>query len=150
MTAIEPEKAQEATTPDLYFLFRLLGTAHAVTGLVDAALREHGLSAATLRLLTALVTAPEPLGPDELQAGTIGSDADVGPLLDGLERDGLIRRTRQATNGRRVRLVVTARGRARQHAAVSEVEALGSQLGEALGGEGVDPAAVGRALSALR
>jgi DNA-binding MarR family transcriptional regulator len=150
MTAIEPENAREATTPDLYFLFRLLGTAHVVTELVDAALREHGLSAATLRLLTALVTAPEPLGQDELEAAAIGSNADVGRLLDGLERDGLVRRTRQATNGRRLRLVVTARGRARQHAAATKVEALGSQLVEALGGGGVDPAAVKRALSALR
>ncbi len=150
MTAIEPEKALEATMPDLSFLFRLLGTAHAVTELVDAALREHRLSAATLRLLTALVNAPEPLEPHELHAAAAGSDADVGHLLDGLERDGLIRRTRQATNGRRVRLVVTARGRARQHAAAIKVEALGSQLAEALGGGGVDPAAVRRALSALR
>ena len=150
MTAIEPEKAQEATTPDLYFLFRLLGTAHAVTDLVDAALREHGLSAATLRLLTALVNAPEPLEPHGLQAAAVGSDADVGQLLDRLERDGLIRRTRQATNGRRARLVVTARGRARQHAAATKVETLGWQLVEAMGGDGVDTAAVRRALSALR
>jgi DNA-binding MarR family transcriptional regulator len=146
MTAIDTDRANEAITPDL--VFRLLGTAHTVTELLDGALGKLGLSAATLRLLTELVNAPQPLEPTELDRIMIGGGAEVGRLVDGIERDGLVRRTPQSGNGRAVRIVITARGRARQHAAAAHVDAVALQLNTALGG--VDATAVERALSALR
>ena len=149
MTAIETDEAQEGISPDLHMLLRLLGTAHSVTELLDAALRDIGVSAASFRLLTELVHAPEPLEPHELRAAAIGPGEDVEPLLETLERDGLVRRTAAATvDGRRMRIVITARGRARQHSAAGQIDTVGVQLWEALAG--VDAAAVGRALSALR
>jgi DNA-binding MarR family transcriptional regulator len=150
MTAIETDKAEEAIAPDL--LWWLLGTAHSVTELLDAALREVGLSATGFRLLSELVNALEPLEPHELEAAAFGPVADLEPLVDALERDGLVRRTpppaSATANGRAVRILVTARGRARQHAGARHVDALGLRLSEALAG--VDRAAVARALSALR
>jgi DNA-binding MarR family transcriptional regulator len=149
MTATDTDRAKEAITLDL--VFRLLGTAHAVTELLDGALRELGLSAATLRLLTELVNAPQPLQPSELDRAAIGGGgggADVGRLVDGLERDGLVRRTPQSGSGRSVRIVITARGRARQQAAAAHVDAVASQLATTLGG--ADATALERALSALR
>src|SRR5919108_2763985 len=131
-------------TPDL--VFRLLGTAHTVTELLDGVLHELGLSAATFRLLTELVNAPQPLEPNALDRTAIG--ADVGQLIDGLERDGLVRRTPPSGAGRTVRIVITARGRARQHAAAAHADAVALQLADALAG--VDATAVERALSALR
>ncbi|HVH68279.1 MAG TPA: hypothetical protein VM716_10460 [Gemmatimonadales bacterium] len=148
MTAIDTEKPQERFSPDLYLLFRLLGTAHTVTELLNNALRQVGLSAETLRLLTQLVNAPEPLEPQELDATAVGGGAEVGSLLDGLERDGLVRRTPPRGNGRSARVMVTARGRARQHAAAAHVDAIALQLATAL--SGVDATAVERALAALR
>jgi DNA-binding MarR family transcriptional regulator len=148
MTAIETDKAPDGITPDL--LFRLLGTAHSVTELLDAALRDVGLSALSFRLLSMLVNAPAPLEPHELEAAAFGPAADIEQLVAGLEREGLARRTPAppTTNGRRVRIVITARGRARQYAAARQIDALGVRLSEALAG--VDAAAVARALSALR
>jgi hypothetical protein len=143
MTAIKT-KGNDADS--LYMLFRLLGTAHSVTELLDDALRELGMSAGAFRLLTQLVDARQPLEPHELDAAAIG--ADVGRLIDDLERERLVRRTSQSGTGRGVRLVITARGRARQHAAAAHIETVARQLAAALGG--VDASAVERALSALR
>ena len=134
---MEATKREDAATPDL--LFRLLGTAHAVTERLDGALNELGLSTATFDILTELVSAT---GPVEW------TEPGIEQLVEALERDGLIRRMPHASASSSVRVVITARGRARAHAAAQRVGAVRHQFAQAM--EHVDCEALERALSALR
>lgn len=71
---------------------------------------ESGLSAARLSLLSVLTFAG-PRSMSELAAMEQVSGATMTRLVDGLERDGYVRRSRVASDGRAVRVQVLAAGR---------------------------------------
>lgn len=115
---------------------------------LDSTLRPLGLTSATFELLSEMVSATHPLELQELATRLRTPPSGLGPLLDGLERDGFVRRAPQPAPGRSVRVVITARGRARHGAGAELVSVVRRQLAEAMAR--VDAAAVERALSALR
>jgi len=146
MTTIKPDQAVEAITPDL--LFRLLGAAHAVTERLEGALRALGLTSATFDLLSELVNANRPLELEDLMTRVSDEPSGIGHLIEGLERDGFVRRMPHGAAESGVRVVITARGRARQQAGFALMGTVREELRQAV--ERLDAAAVERALSALR
>ncbi len=93
----------------------------------------HGLEGYEFDVLTALRRAGSPyqLSPGELVAQTLVSSGTMTNRIDRLEARGLVRRLADPTDGRAVRVRLTARGRATVDAAFADL--LGRER-ELLGG----------------
>jgi DNA-binding MarR family transcriptional regulator len=92
---------------------------------MEAALREHELSAAQYAVLSVLGR-DEPLSGADLARACNTSPQAMNGVLGGLQRDGLIERRPHPTHGRILEVVLTDEGRHRLEAstpAVREVEA---------------------------
>ena len=122
-------------------LFSFLRAAHVMTDVLDGALSETSLSAATLEALSELAEAHEPLSPRELARRLSCSFAEMAELLDGLVAQGLIER-RDAGVG------LTARGEERQRTATERVRAAHQEIADAMAT--VDASALERTLAAMR
>ncbi|NUS11125.1 MAG: MarR family transcriptional regulator [Streptomyces sp.] len=88
---------------------------------VDAQLRCHGLSVSRLRLLRALATSHEALRMRDLGDALGVAARTVTSLVDGLEREGLVVRTRHPTDRRAFLLGLTDLGRT-VHAQAEEID----------------------------
>lgn len=75
-----------------------------LTSLLEASLHEHGLSEGRLRILAWLLDMGEPVAHSQLAEATGVTKGTVTGLINGLEGDGLVRRT-PARDDRRVSLV---------------------------------------------
>jgi DNA-binding MarR family transcriptional regulator len=93
-------------------LIALQGAAAAVNGAIDRFLARYGLSQGRFAVLILLMEAEEGLKPSEIAEGAAVRRATISGLLDGLERDGLVRRAGDDKDRRAQRVVMTqvARG----------------------------------------
>ncbi|HTY71227.1 MAG TPA: MarR family transcriptional regulator [Actinomycetes bacterium] len=89
----------------------LVQTAEAFLGVVDQALRDHGLSRAGRQALAVIDGAGEPLSPTAIADRLIVTTASVTSLLDTLERKGLLMRRPDPDDRRRLHVVLTDAGR---------------------------------------
>lgn len=122
-------------------LFAFLHAAHVMTDALDGALRETGLSVATLEALSALADAGEPVSPRELAARLRCSFAEMAELLDALDAEGLIER-------RGAGLGLAPRGQDRQRAGAERVRAAHQEIADAMAT--VDASVLERTLATLR
>lgn len=92
--------------------FALLATAGAIDRDCAARLAPRGLSEGKFVLLFLLHGQPGGLSPHELAERAGVTRATVTGLLDGLERDGFLRREADAVDRRRVQVLLSAKGKA--------------------------------------
>ncbi|MGE8236187.1 MAG: MarR family winged helix-turn-helix transcriptional regulator [Stenotrophomonas indicatrix] len=107
----EAERRGDANLAPLRLCFQLLALSSAIDRDCAARLAPHGLSEGRFVVLFLLHGAGGTLPPHELaeQAGV--TRATISGLLDGLQRDGLLQRRSDAEDGRRLQIVLTARGK---------------------------------------
>lgn len=109
----EAEQRQLADVAGMRLCFETLSLAVAIDRECAALLGRHGLSEGRFVMLFLLNAAdPEGLAPHSLAERAGISRATVTGLLDGLEREGLIRRVADAHDRRALRVQLSARGRA--------------------------------------
>jgi MarR family 2-MHQ and catechol resistance regulon transcriptional repressor len=94
----------------LELLIKLSRCAASLTGRLEAALREDGLTGSQFGLLEALLHLG-PLEPCELGPKLLTSRPNVVLLIDQLEQRELVRRIPVAHDRRRIRVELTAKGR---------------------------------------
>jgi DNA-binding MarR family transcriptional regulator len=90
----------------------LLSTARAIDRDCAIRLGSHGLSEGRFVLLFLLRDRPDGLAPHVLADRAGVTRGTITGLLDGLERDGLVRRTADPEDRRRVRVMLTTSGEA--------------------------------------
>ena len=126
----------------------LLHAAHAVQDRLEAALAEVGLSEPKFVALTHLVRAGEPLSLSECATRMTCVRSNITQLIDRLEAEGLVRRVDDPADRRGVRAAVTPLGAERQAAGERRMEQVQKEFVKSL--SGVDRAALGRALAAIK
>ncbi|WP_295516360.1 MarR family winged helix-turn-helix transcriptional regulator [uncultured Stenotrophomonas sp.] len=95
----------------LRLCFQLLSLSTAIDRDCATRLAPHGLSEGRFIVLFLLHGAGGTLPPHELAERAGVTRATVSGLLDGLQREGLLHRRHDAEDGRRLQIVLTARGR---------------------------------------
>jgi DNA-binding MarR family transcriptional regulator len=95
---------------DGYLAFLLAKASHLVSGGFHRQLKELGVSIATWRILAVLQDGARPVG--DLADRVLLNQPTLSKTLDRLERDGLIKRSREAANRRSVTVSLEPRGRA--------------------------------------
>ena len=95
----------------LRLCFQLLALSSAIDRDCATRLAPHGLSEGRFVVLFLLHGAGGILPPHELAERAGVTRATISGLLDGLQRDGLLQRHSDAEDGRRLQIVLTARGR---------------------------------------
>jgi homoprotocatechuate degradation regulator HpaR len=110
----------------------LLQAREAVMGHFRPNLREHGLTDQQWRVLRVLGER------GATDAGTIAAEAYLlGPSLTGvlarMERDGLVKRSRDAADARRTRVLATAKGKRLAQKLAESIEAHYAAMEQALG-----------------
>jgi DNA-binding MarR family transcriptional regulator len=103
---------------------------------MEAALREHELSAAQYAVLSVLGR-DEPLSGADLARACHTSPQAVNGVLGGLQRDGLIERRPHPTHGRILEVVLSDEGRRRLEASNPAVRELEGLLEQGFSGEQV-------------
>lgn len=107
----EGERRGDANLAQLRLCFQLLALSSAVDRDCAARLAPHGLSEGRFIVLFLLHGAGGTLPPHELAERAGVTRATISGLLDGLQRDGLLQRRSDAEDGRRLQIVLTARGK---------------------------------------
>ena len=102
----------------------LVRTCDESLGMVNRALRHHGLSAAGRQALAVLEGAGQPLSPTTIADRLIISTASMTSLLDTLERRGLVERRPDPDDRRRLLVSLTDAGRSLVDAFLPQVVAL--------------------------
>lgn len=92
-----------------YLLYLLARASHQASSEFHAVAKEHGVSMAEWRVLSYLSDGPASIG--ELAAVTLLQQPTLTKIVDRMQRDGLVDRNPEPTDGRRVRVSVTRRGR---------------------------------------
>lgn len=95
----------------LRLCFQLLALSSAIDRDCATRLAPHGLSEGRFVVLFLLHGAGGTLPPHELAERAGVTRATISGLLDGLQRDGLLQRHSDGEDGRRLQIVLTARGR---------------------------------------
>lgn len=107
----EAERRGDANLGQLRLCFQLLALSGAIDRDCAARLAPHGLSEGRFVVLFLLHGAGGMLPPHELAERAGVTRATISGLLDGLQRDGLLQRRSDAEDGRRLQIVLTARGK---------------------------------------
>ena len=102
----------------------IVETYEAWSGLSHQALREHQLSPAGRQALAILEGAHHPLSPTTIAERLLVTTASVTSLLDTLERRGLVIRSPDPDDGRKVLVTLTSDGRGKVDAFLPEIVAL--------------------------
>lgn len=107
----EAQRRGHAHLAPLRLCFQLLSLSAAIDRDCAARLAPHGLSEGRFIVLFLLHGAGGTLSPHEL-AGRAGvARATISGLLDGLQREGLLQRRNDPADGRRLQVVLNARGK---------------------------------------
>lgn len=141
-------RARSAGIANDQVMHSLLHAAHAVQDRLEAALAEVGLSGPKFAALTHLVRAGEPLSLSECATRMTCVRSNITQLIDRLEAEGLVRRVDDPADRRGVRAAVTPLGAERQAAGERRMEQVQKEFVKSL--SGVDRAALGRALAAIK
>jgi DNA-binding MarR family transcriptional regulator len=123
-------------------------TGEAFLALADRRLRAYGLSAGARQVLAVLDGDGGSLSPTKIADRLIITTASMTSLLDTLQRRGLVQRTPDATDRRRVVVTITADGRTVIRRLLPEMLALQEEVAAALSPG--DRAELVRLLSTLR
>lgn len=107
----EAERRGHANLAQLRLCFQLLSLSSAIDRDCATRLAPHGLSEGRFIVLFLLHGAEGSLSPHELAERAGVTRATTSGLLDGLQRDGLLQRRSDADDGRRLQVVLTARGK---------------------------------------
>lgn len=107
----EAERRSDANLGQLRLCFQLLALSSAIDRDCASRLAPHGLSEGRFIVLFLLHGAGGTLPPHELAERAGVTRATISGLLDGLQRDGLLQRRNDAEDGRRLQIVLTARGK---------------------------------------
>lgn len=95
----------------LRLCFQLLALSSSIDRDCATRLAPHGLSEGRFIVLFLLHGAGGTLPPHELAVRAGVTRATISGLLDGLQREGLLQRRSDAEDGRRLQIVLTARGK---------------------------------------
>lgn len=126
----------------------MVRTGEAFLALADRRLRVYGLSAGARQVLAVLDGDGGSLSPTTIADRLIITTASMTSLLDTLQRRGLVQRTPDGTDRRRVVVTITAEGRAVIRRLLPEMLALQEEVAAALSPG--DRAELVRLLSTLR
>ncbi|WP_313053065.1 MULTISPECIES: MarR family transcriptional regulator [Stenotrophomonas] len=107
----EATRRGHANLAQLRLCFQLLSLSAAIDRDCATRLAPHGLSEGRFIVLFLLQGAGGTLPPHELAERAGVTRATISGLLDGLQREGLLQRKHDAEDGRRLQIVLTARGR---------------------------------------
>lgn len=107
----EATRRGHANLAQLRLCFQLLSVSAAIDRDCATRLAPHGLSEGRFIVLFLLHGAGGTLPPHELAERAGVSRATISGLLDGLQREGLLQRRNDAEDGRRLQIVLTARGK---------------------------------------
>lgn len=107
----EAARRGHANLAQLRLCFQLLSLSTAIDRDCATRLAPHGLSEGRFIVLFLLHGAGGTLPPHELAERAGVTRATISGLLDGLQREGLLQRRHDAEDGRRLQIVLTARGR---------------------------------------
>ena len=102
--------AEPATTRDRRVVAAIIGAGHATTRRIELSSRDHGLDAAETLVLVALRFEPA-CPPWELRRQLGFHRSTLSSILDRLERDGRVSRSRNSVDGRRFEIHLTRAGR---------------------------------------
>lgn len=94
---------------DDYLLYLLARASSVASGQFHAELARQGIPVLTWRVLAALHDGPATVG--TLAEATLTKQTTLSKALDRMERDGLVRRQRHATDRRQVRVESSGKGR---------------------------------------
>lgn len=106
----EAQRRGHSNIAQLRLCFQLLSLASSIDRDCAARLAPHGLSEGRFIVLFLLHGADGPLPPHELAERAGVTRATISGLLDGLQREGLLQRRSDAEDGRRLQIVLTAKG----------------------------------------
>ncbi len=106
----EAQRRGHANIAQLRLCFRLLSLSSSIDRDCAVRLAPHGLSEGRFIVLFLLHGADGALPPHELAARSGVTRATISGLLDGLQREGLLQRRSDAEDGRRLQIVLTAKG----------------------------------------
>lgn len=107
----EATRRGHANLAQLRLCFQLLSLSTAIDQDCATRLGPHGLSEGRFIVLFLLHGAGGTLPPHELAERGGVTRATISGLLDGLQREGLLQRRHDAEDGRRLQIVLTARGK---------------------------------------
>ncbi|PJL15233.1 MarR family transcriptional regulator [Stenotrophomonas maltophilia] len=107
----EAARRGHANLDQLRLCFQLLSLSTAIDRDCATRLAPHGLSEGRFIVLFLLHGAGGTLPPHELAERAGVTRATISGLLDGLQREGLLQRRHDAEDGRRLQIVLTARGK---------------------------------------
>ncbi len=107
----EAARRGHANLAQLRLCFQLLSLSTAIDRDCATRLAPHGLSEGRFIVLFLLHGAGGTLPPHELAERAGVTRATISGLLDGLQREGLLQRRHDAEDGRRLQIVLTARGK---------------------------------------
>jgi DNA-binding MarR family transcriptional regulator len=93
-----------------YLLYLLARASHQASEQFHAVAKARGVSPVEWRVLAFLSDGPSTIG--ELAGVTLLQQPTLTKVVDRMQRDGLVARRPEPSDGRRVRVEVTARGRA--------------------------------------
>src|SRR2546430_17456098 len=122
--------------------------AHRVEARLEKEIAGVGLSIAKFETLSILVSQDRPIRLSELASKLVCVRSNVTQLVDRLETEGLVKRTRESADRRAVRAEVTALGRKRQAAGTPLVNAVLQDVASKL--SAVDSQKLKRALDAIQ
>ncbi|MBN5028694.1 MarR family transcriptional regulator [Stenotrophomonas maltophilia] len=106
----EAQRRGHANIAQLRLCFQLLSLTSSIDRDCAARLAPHGLSEGRFIVLFLLHGADGSLPPHELAERAGVTRATISGLLDGLQREGLLQRRSDAEDGRRLQIVLTAKG----------------------------------------
>src|SRR5437016_7545660 len=113
-------------------VFTLLKAARVLEDRLETALGKVGLSRAKYSVLTALVSAHEPLTLSELAAQLSCVRSNMTQLVDRLEADGLVNRVDDPDDRRSVRAELTTLGKERQRAGEKVIKRVQAEFAASL------------------
>lgn len=106
----EAQRRGHANVAQLHLCFQLLSLSSSIDRDCTTRLAPQGLSEGRFIVLFLLHGAGGTLPPHELAERAGVTRATISGLLDGLQREGLLQRRSDAGDGRRLQIVLTAKG----------------------------------------
>ena len=106
---------------DAQFVYRFMRVCRILGDRLDATCRRHGLTRSQFEAMAIMLRRhPEPLGAGDLMKAAFLTSGSVTAMLNQLMRNGLVHRQAHKEDKRRIEVQLTAAGRQRIEAAISE------------------------------
>ena len=119
--------AEPASSRDRRVIAAIIGAGHAVTRRIELSSRDHGLDAVEALVLVQLRVEPK-CPPWQMRSRLGFHRSTLSSILDRLERDGLVKRSRNSVDGRRFEIDLTPAGRVSADIAASIIADVEAEL----------------------